>query len=249
MESELDKPRIVAAALSLAGMLVFGALLAFVLLSPRGFEQRAQSFIIGNVQEALGARTPMPTSPYKVAETLAEEVIAQQQKVLDALSDFVAASIEAMCRVECQDRAALEVVARKIFDDILSDWQLDAGMLRKFVEERYDAVMAELRHDIVIFLTCNLVVLTLAFLLALLRADAGTYLLPISALLTVSTLITSYWCVFGQNWFLTIVYADYAGWAYLVGLGIIFLLLVDIALNKARVTGEALDTMARMISF
>lgn len=249
MESEFDKPRVIAAALSLVGVLVFGALVAFVLLNPSGLEARAQSYIVGNVQEALGARTPMPTSPYKVAETLAENVAARQQTVLDALHGYVAASVEAMCRTGCRDRAALEASAQRIFDDMLAEWQLDPVVLRSFIEQRYDAVMVELRQDVAIFLTCNLIVLSLAFLLTLLRADAGAHLLAISALLTVSTLIASYWYVFGQSWFLTIVHSDYMGWAFLAVLAIIFLLLVDIALNRARVTSEALDAMARMIGY
>jgi hypothetical protein len=53
--------------------------------------------------------------------------------------------------------------------------------------------------------------------------------------------------VFGQNWILTVVYADYAGWSYLVGLGVLFLLLVDVGLNRARMTSEVLNAMARMI--
>jgi hypothetical protein len=71
--------------------------------------------------------------------------------------------------------------------------------------------------------------------------------LPVSILLTVSTLIASYWYVMGQNWFMTLVYADFYGWTYLVLLGVIFLVLLDIGLNRARATGDALHAMTQII--
>lgn len=53
--------------------------------------------------------------------------------------------------------------------------------------------------------------------------------------------VCSYFYVFEQNWFYTIIYGDYMGFwyfAYLVG---VFAFLCDIAFNKARVTDFVMD--------
>jgi hypothetical protein len=54
----------------------------------------------------------------------------------------------------------------------------------------------------------------------------------------VATLICAYFYVFEQNWLLTIIYGDYLGFAYLAYLGVVFLFLCDIVLNRGRVTTQ-----------
>jgi len=251
MESELDKPKILAAALCFIGILVFGGLLSYVLLSPLGFEQRAQGFIIAEVEEVLGQRTPMPTSPWvqDVTKAIPEELATRQLEPLAALSDFIVAVVSAMCRLDCADRARLEAALDEIYESSLADMKIGVDKLRAMVEGRYHSALAELRRDVVIFLTSNFVVLMLALLLALLRTGAADHVLPLAMILTISTALGSYWYVFGQNWILTIIYADYFGWSYLACLGVLFLLLVDIGLNRARVTSEVLNTIADLIGF
>ncbi len=240
MDGELDKAKIVSVALTFLGVLVFAALLGYVLLSPAQFEQRAQSFVIAEIEARLGERTmPEGSNP--------PEIEARIQETLKHLSDFVNASVAAMCRAECDDQLALIEVARRIYNDYLVDFRMGADMFRTIVEDRYHAILGELRADVGVFLTCNLLVMVLAFVLALFRTDDSAHLLPVSILLTVSTAAASYWYVMGQNWFLTLVHADFYGWTYIAVLAFIFLVLLDIGLNRARVTGEALDAMTRMV--
>lgn len=240
MDGELDKAKIVAVALTFLGVLVFGALLAYVLLSPGGFEQRVKGFVVAEIEERLGERT-VP------AGTTSVELEARIQETLKSLSGFVHASVDAMCREGCEDQLALIEVARGIYNTYLADLRIGADILRAMVEDRYLAILGELRADILIFLTCNLAVMALALILALFHADGASQVLPISVILTFATVAASAWYVIGQNWFMTLVHADFYGWTYLVLLGVIFLVLLDIGLNRARVTGEALDAMTRMV--
>lgn len=251
MDGELDKAKIVVVALTFLGVLVFAVSLGYVLLSPAGLERRAQAFVIAEIEEALGQRLPMPASPWKkdLPETLSNELAEREQAILKSLGDFVVAAVAAMCRLDCDSRARLEAAMQKIYDEQLDELKLGADKLRDVVAGRYDAVFVELRRDLVVFLTCNLVAMALAFLLALLRRGAAGHLLPIAVILSASTLIACYWYVFGQNWILTIIYADFAGWTYLAGLGFLFLLLVDIGLNRARVTSEMFNAIADMIGY
>lgn len=240
MDGELDKPKIVSVALTFLGVLVFAALLGYVLFNPGDLEQRVQAFVIAEIEARLGERTmPEGSNP--------PEIEARIQDTLKSLSDFIHTSVAAMCRTPCEDQLALIEVARRIYNDYLTDFRMGADIFHAIVEDRYHAILGELRADIAVFLTCNLLVMSLAFVLALFRTEDSAHLLPISMLLTVSTLIASYWYVMGQNWFLTLVHADFYGWTYLALLGIIFLVLLDIALNRARVTGDALHAMTQII--
>jgi hypothetical protein len=65
-------------------------------------------------------------------------------------------------------------------------------------------------------------------------------LLP-GALLLTATLVCASLYLFEQNWLLTLIHGDYMGWAYASYLGIAFLFLCDIALNKGRLTTEVLN--------
>lgn len=53
--------------------------------------------------------------------------------------------------------------------------------------------------------------------------------------------------VFGQDWFYTILYNDYMGAGYLAYVAAIFGFLMDIALNKARVTTEVINGIFNVI--
>ena len=57
----------------------------------------------------------------------------------------------------------------------------------------------------------------------------------------VSTVICSYFYLFEQNWFYTIIYNDYTGYSFIGYLVIVFAILCDIVFNKARVTTEILN--------
>ena len=67
-------------------------------------------------------------------------------------------------------------------------------------------------------------------------------------LLSASTLICSYFYIFQQNWLMTIIHGDYLGFIYLAWLGVVFLFLCDIVLNRGRVTSEILNAFFNAIS-
>ena len=160
---------------------------------------------------------------------------------------FIAAIVAALCRLECQDRAALEAGITKSYEEDLAHFKLGLDTLRGMVEGKYEATLAELRQDVVIFLSSNLIVMVLALGVAVFRGAAARQLLPIPIVLTLATALASYWYVFGQNWVLTIIFSDYVGWSYLIFLAIIGLFLADIAFNRARVTSHLLSSLPSAI--
>ncbi|MFV1985544.1 MAG: hypothetical protein ACC657_18490, partial [Thiohalomonadales bacterium] len=120
-------------------------------------------------------------------------------------------------------------------------------MLLAFMKTKYMEVANKLKTDFRIFTASNAFVFILLLLISFLRPKAIKHLVLPAILLTLSTVICSYFYIFEQNWFFTIIYNSYVGWAYLVYIGIVFAFLCDIALNKARVTTEIINSILSSI--
>lgn len=242
MRNHLHIIRWVNISLFLFGTIVFGALLAYIQLDSQDFERRSQALIAHEIEKELGERLSSPLVSRlkdltaKVSDRVADGIEQVQAEISAGVPQFVGAVIAAMCRLDCENRAGLEAAVLKVYEDWLARLKLQLHTLRAMVEDKYKATLAELRHDIAIFVTSNLIAMTLGLALALFRGKAARHLLPIASLLGISTLFMSYWYIFEQNWALAIIYSDYFGWSYLIFLGLIFLLLMDIALNRARIT-------------
>ena len=80
------------------------------------------------------------------------------------------------------------------------------------------------------------------------KPQAIKHLFLPAILLFLSSIISSYFYLFQQNWFFTIIYNSYVGWAYLAYLGVVFAFLSDIAFNHGRVTTGLLDATVGSIS-
>lgn len=73
-------------------------------------------------------------------------------------------------------------------------------------------------------------------MLSFARPRAIDHLLFPGLLLMGAVVVSSYCYLFEQNWFYIAVYSNYYGFAYLAFLGCIFALLLDIFLNRGKVT-------------
>lgn len=240
-------------ALCLAGVLAFGSALLYLQTSSRDFEARAQAFIIDEIDTALAPDSAMS----KLAQLgdgngislPADRVDALQTNLAAAKRNFISLAVEMLCVQDCRAREILETELLKAYENIETRLKPGFDALRAIVEAKYHAVLGELRRDITIFLGANLIVLSLGLILALVKGRAARHLAPVSILMTITTVLTSTWYVFGQNWVLTIVYADYWGWSYLTFLTVVFLLLADIGLNRARVISRILNAIADMLGY
>jgi hypothetical protein len=242
----LRAARAMTVGLCLLGVVVFGTLLAIVQSSPRGFEARAQAFIIREIEEQVGAT--LESLPLQsLTNRFSDQVRTPKREFDAAVSRFITTMVGAMCRLDCTQRAQLEAALEQIYQRQLATLNIGLDKLRSIVEGRYRETLTQLHRDVVIFLSVNLLVMGAALMVALIRGAAARHLLPFAAVLTVSTVIAACWYVFGRNWLWTIIYADYVGWAYLGVLAVLFIFLADVALNRARATSEVLNIVAQSL--
>jgi hypothetical protein len=96
-------------------------------------------------------------------------------------------------------------------------------------------------------LSTNALIFAFLLVLTFLKPNQLKILFLSAVLLTASTLIASIFYIFGQNWFYTILYNHYMGFGYLLYITGIFLLLLDVAINKARITNYLFNTATSLI--
>ena len=233
--------------LCLAGVLVFGGILLYLQSLPRDFEARAQPFIIDEIDASLAPDSAMSKLVQLGGGDLAlssDRVEALRENLAASTRNFITLVVEAFCTQDCRTQEIIKTKLLQAYESIQSRLKPGFDALRGMVEAKYHAVFDELRRDIKIFLGANLIVLGVALILALGHGRAARHLAPISVVMTLATLLTTSWYVFGQNWVLTIIYSDYFGWSYLVFLVVVCLLLADIGLNRARVISRFLNTLS-----
>ena len=126
---------------------------------------------------------------------------------------------------------------------------LEAGNARllDFMKTRYMDIVTRLGLDLRIFTGANLAIFSLLLIVSFAKPRAIAHLFLPGILLLVSTLISSYFYLFEQNWFFTIIYSDYVGSGYLAWVGLLFALLCDIVFNAARVSTQIINWIFQVL--
>jgi hypothetical protein len=104
------------------------------------------------------------------------------------------------------------------------------------IQASYMDVATDLKRDIRIFAAANAGAFFLLVLISFLKPQAVRHLFVPGLLLCAATLVCVYGYVFEQNWLLTLINGSYLGFAYATYLGVVFLLLCDVVLNRGRIT-------------
>lgn len=239
------------------GCAIFVALLAYVQLAPDDFDNRTREFAISKVEQKVDSQfssVANSDTAEKISEMAGRFSDRLERRVdnirgsLDAgLDVFIADVLAAACELDCERRAEAEAAVREYFEEKIERYGVALDRVEDVIRGEYEYVMQELRRDLSIFSLSNAIVLAVAFLLAVFRGPAARHLLPVSYVLIVSTVMVSIWYIFGQDWVMTLIYNDYWGWGYSILLGFISLLLLDIAINSARVTTEIFNLVINTI--
>lgn len=243
---KLNRIRQINLLLTLVGVLAFAALWTYIQFAPGDFDQRTRNFAIskieGDVDAGISSIAQSSTAD-RVSELAGQFSDSLQAKVdayrfnLDQGTDVVIADIlAAACRLDCERREQARQAIETAFESAIVRYGFALDRVEALVLGEYDEVMNELRYDLSIFTGSNGIALLFAFLLTIFRGRAAKHLLPIALVLTGTTLLMSYWYVFGQDWVMTVIFNNYWGWAYSAVLAILCGFMIDIAANKARVT-------------
>jgi hypothetical protein len=228
------------------GTLLFAGTFALTFHRPAWVEHVAQDFITAQVQEQVDAHVAGidvardGTALLRVADTLARQSSARMAAIQAALRaklhERIAAALAEVRHLDCECRERVAALLQAGMLSSLASLEATRARLDDFIQGRYLRVVAELQHDIRIFTATNAIACLLLLVVSFARPRAVEHLVFHGILLAVAVLVSSYCYVFAQNWLFTILYSDYFGFAYLGFLGFVFGLLLDIFLNRGRIT-------------
>jgi hypothetical protein len=232
--------------LGLAGTLLFAAFFTFTFAMPGWVEKVGKDFIAAEVQEQLDAHIEGIRID-RDGDVLAQAAVALYRVNEERLATYrteLKAGIharlaEALIKVrnpecECRDRLASLIEAG--MEHSISMLDATNERLTDFIQVKYLRVVDELKLDIRIFTATNAFAFLLLLIASFARPQALDHLVFPGVLLAVAVAVCTYCYVFGQNWLFAIIYSDYMGYAYLTFLGCVFGLLLDVFLNRGRVT-------------
>lgn len=227
-------------ALGLLGVVGFGVLFLVLLAYPKELERSAVGFIKQRIEADLRERFPGlgRDALTQGAERLSAGLAERQRRLRQAIDDGLPALISEVVAGHCGCVAKVEL-AQSIEEgmrETLARLKSARGRLAEVIRDRYDAILAALRHELMIFLGTNLAAFGLVLAAAGLRGESSRPILLPAALLVVTVVLSSGLYLFNQDWFYAVLFQNYVGYGYAVGMAVIYALLVDIVMNRARVT-------------
>lgn len=235
------------------GITLFGALFLVTFLSPEKIESSAKGFVQAQIEKEVREKQSAITdnSVASKAKILADKLGLESDRIQEDLAnnlpEKIAAIIASLCGYDCERQKAVAQSITLGYLDRLKNIQLAQNTLGEIVKGKYLEIVGNLKFDLRIFLGANCGMFIILLLISLLKPQAAVHLYLPGILLLAATLVASGIYIFGQDWFYTILYNDYMGFGYLAYLSIIFALFVDIVMNKAKVTCEAINAIANLV--
>lgn len=233
------------------GAAIFLIFFAFTYSIPGWIEDFAADYIESEAQariessidairppESDGALARLAQSVYKENEARIEQ---RKTDLKDKVHEQWATALATVRNLDCECREEWEDWFESGLKSNLALLQVANQQISSFIHSTYMEVASELKRDLRIFTASNAVVFVLLLLISFAKPKAMMHLFLPGVLLTISTLICSYFYIFEQNWLMAIIHNSYLGFAYLAWLGVVFLFLCDIVFNHGRVTTELLN--------
>ncbi|WP_444926980.1 hypothetical protein ACJJI4_02835 [Microbulbifer sp. TRSA002] len=237
----------------LFGILFFGILFSITFLSPESIEESAKGFVKYQIEKEvrekqhLVSESTVANQALSIANRLGLESEKIKEDLDNNLPQKIASVIASMCGYDCERQKALAQSITAGYLDRLKSIKVAQHALGDLIKGKYLEIVGNLKLDLRIFLGSNFLMFLILLAVSFVKPKAIAHLFLPAVLLFVATIISSAIYTYGQDWFYTILYNDYMGFGYLAYISVIFGLLVDIALNKARVTTELINGIANTL--
>ena len=263
MEQFRSQPSGNGRALTLRGIGLTGAVLYLTLFcvtfaDPQWLERFAADYVESEAKaraELLVANATAFTEGDSVLGKLAGALHAQNEERIRTLKTALETKlhtqwVDALARVrdmDCECRQKWEAFLESSLQSQIVQLAASNEQIQRLIHASYMDVVTELKRDARIFSLSSAIIFLLLLITSFMKPQAMMHLYVPGLLLGVSTLVCSYCYLFEQNWLMTIIHSSYLGFAYLGWVGVVFLFLVDIILNRARVTTEVVNAISNVL--
>lgn len=239
--------------IGLFGILIFGILFSITFLSPKIIEESAKGFVKHQIEREVREKQQsiVGSSVASKALSIAEKFGLESEKIQEDLDknlpEKIASVIASMCGHDCEKKKALAQSITSGYLDRLKSIEVAQDTLGDLIKGKYIEIVGNLKLDLRIFLGSNFAMFLILLGVSFAKPEAMAHLFLPGLFLVLATIISSAIYIYGQDWFCTILYNDYMGFGYLAYISLIFGVLVDIALNRARVTTEVINGIANAV--
>ncbi|MDH5181301.1 MAG: hypothetical protein OEZ39_00650 [Gammaproteobacteria bacterium] len=243
--------------IGLIGVLVFGTAFVFTYALPAGIEKAATGFIKERIEAETGNKidslsnavsgSALGKLSQKMLQMHEQDIAELKAKLKAKAYEQTAAVIAEMQNLSCECRIKYAQRMKEEMELRLSNLETMQQRIMDFMKSKYMEIVAKLNLELRIFTGTNLAMFTLLLLASFMKPGAVIQLFVPGLLLATSTIICTYFYLFKQNWFFSIIYSDYLGFWYLAYVGGLFLWFCDIIFNKARVTTEFINGVLNAI--
>lgn len=238
---------------SIIGIILFSALFLVTFASPEAIEKSAKGFVEYQIEKEI-RQTQVAVQESDLAEkarSLANrfglDADKIEQDLEDNLPEKIAEVVASLCGYDCEKKKALSRSITAGYLERLSNLRIAENNLSEIIKGKYLKILRNLKLDLRIFLGSNLAMFLILLSVSYAKPKAMAQLFVPASLLFLSTVISSAIYIFGQDWFYTIIYNDYMGFGYLGYISLIFAFLLDIILNRARVTTVIFNFLAHAV--
>ncbi len=246
--------------LGVLGAAFFVPLFLLTFADPQLIEKSGKSFIEWKLQSEVNQKIdsislPKPIKLENLLGAKARELRSKTELELEEVKQqlkadapaILAAQMAKLRNLDCECRKKWESSLRESMLTKLVSLERAKTRLIDFSHSKYMEVVNNLTLDVRIFLGANSLVFIFLLLASFTKPLAVKHLFLPGGLMLVSTAICSYFYLFEQNWFYTIIYNDYTGFGYIGYQFFVFAILCDIVFNMARITTEVINTCLRGI--
>jgi hypothetical protein len=246
-------------AVSALGLIVFAAVFAITFSNPKLIAHSAKYFVVEKVKADYAehrSKIKDDSTAGKVLNSLKEKYREKLDKIpedLARLDDRISTYIDAMCSSDTCDLEELQSnkdLLQTIYEHSAKrDFGTALETIDALVRNKTREIISKLITDLRIFSGTNVVIYALIFSVIALAGPGLIKPMTLPAvLLTVTSVIAIFIYVFEQNWFFTIMYSDYWGTGYIILVSVIFLFLIDIFMNRARITNLVIQFVGEVVA-
>lgn len=239
--------------IGLIGLILFAGLFSFTYSVPEVVEESAKGFVKAQIEKEVRQKyqtmveSDLGSKAFRLAAKYGLKESQLSSGLENKLPEKIAEIVAQMCGYDCEKKKNLAKSITKSTLNKIKSLQVAQFNLADVVKGQFLKIVENLKLDLRIFLGCNALLFALVLIVSLLKPQAVQHLFLPSILLIIATAISSSIYVLGQDWFYTIIYNDYMGFAYMAYVAVIFAFLMDIIFNSARLTAEIINSIAGAI--
>lgn len=239
------------------GTILFFIVFLYSFTSPYKIEKHATPFIKKEIQKKVDTKinnfgqndteSKLKKISLSILEKNQEKINKFKIALQENLPNKIASAVAKMQDLSCECRDKYSKFIKTSFNLSILNLEEANEKLTSFMKMQYMKIVQNIINDFRVFAGSNLLFFLLASILLFVKPQANLHISVVAGLLSLSTIISSYFYIFKQDWFYSIIYQDFLGYFYLLYMGIIFLFLCDIILNKAKITTEIINFILNAI--